>query len=381
MPGNSFGTHFRVTTFGESHGAALGVVIDGCPANVALDLDGIRADLARRRPGQSALVSPRKEADEFEIVSGFFEGRTLGTPLTFLFRNVDADDRTYRPLKDVYRPSHAEYTYEARYGHRDWRGGGRASARETVGRVAAGAVARQLLEQLGVTLVAWVSAVGDVEAPHPETVDRESVDASPVRCPDPSAAARMDALIRSVRSEGDTIGGVVRARANGVPAGWGEPVFDKLDALLGMAMLSIPAAKGFESGSGFAGARMRGSAHNDAFINVAAPGEDPQIRTQTNHSGGVQGGISNGMPVEIAVAFKPVATIFQPQQTVDRGGEAATIEPRGRHDPCVVPRAVPIVEAMMALVLIDLALQAGHGPGGHSPGGHSPGGHGTSRGV
>jgi chorismate synthase len=366
MPGNSFGTHFRVTTFGESHGAALGVVIDGCPANVALDLEGIRADLARRRPGQSTLVSPRKEADEFEIVSGFFEGRTLGTPLTFLFRNVDADDRTYRPLKDIYRPSHAEYTYEARYEHRDWRGGGRASARETVGRVAAGAVARQLLENLGVTVVAWVQAVGDVEAAIQGPIDRETVDASPVRCPDPTAAAQMDALIRAVRSQGDTVGGVVRARASGVPAGWGEPVFDKMEALLGMAMLSIPAAKGFESGSGFAGARMRGSAHNDAFFNAAAPGAPPEIRTRTNHSGGIQGGISNGMPVEIAVAFKPVATIFQPQQTVNRAGEAVTIEPRGRHDPCVVPRAVPIVEAMMALVLIDLALQA------------RPGRHGTS---
>lgn len=355
MPGNSFGSRFRVTTFGESHGAALGVVIDGCPSNVALDLDGIRADLARRRPGQSALVSPRNEPDAFEIVSGYFDGRTLGTPLTFLFRNADADARAYTPMQDTYRPSHAELTYEARYGHRDWRGGGRSSARETVARVAAGAVARQILAARGVGIVGWVDAVGPIDAGWAGPVTRAQVDAHPVRCPDPDAAARMEALIREVRADGDTVGGVVRARAEGVPAGWGEPVFDKMEALLAAAMLSLPAAKGFSSGSGYAGARMRGSAHNDAF--EPAPGGG--VRTRTNHSGGIQGGISNGMPIEISVAFKPVATIFQPQDTVNRSGEAVTIEPRGRHDPCVVPRAVPIVEAMMALVLLDLALLAG----------------------
>lgn len=364
MPGNSFGSLFRVTTFGESHGAALGVVIDGCPSGLELDLVAISADLARRRPGQSALVSPRKEDDVFEIVSGYFEGRTLGTPLTFLFRNVDADERTYVPLKDVYRPSHADFTYAARFGHRDWRGGGRASARETVARVAAGAVARQVLAQRGVQIVAWVDAVGPIEAGVVGVVTRAAVDGSPVRCPDPERAAEMEALIRAVRAEGDTVGGVVRARATGVPAGWGEPVFDKMEALLAMAMLSLPAAKGFSSGSGFSGARMRGSAHNDAFyvepgLEPGPPGVPAGVRTRSNHSGGIQGGISNGMPVEIAVAFKPVATLFQPQETVDTRGEPATIEPRGRHDPCVVPRAVPVVEAMMALVLVDLALRAG----------------------
>lgn len=355
MAGNSLGRNFRITTFGESHGGALGVVIDGCPPGLALDEDAVRADLARRRPGQSSLVSPRKEPDAFEIVSGYFEGRTLGTPLTFLFRNEDADERAYAAMKEVYRPSHADYTYAAKYGHRDWRGGGRASARETVGRVAAGAVARQVLAARGVGVVAWVDAVGPVEAAFEGEVTRELVERSAVRCPDPARAAEMEALIRQVRAEGDTVGGVVRARATGVPAGWGEPVFDKLEALLAGAMLSLPAAKGFASGSGFQGARMRGSAHNDAFYTD----DGGVVRTRTNRSGGVQGGISNGMPVEIAVAFKPVATIFQPQETVDAKGRPAVIEPRGRHDPCVVPRAVPMVEAMMALVLVDVALRAG----------------------
>ncbi len=355
MAGNSLGKNFRITTFGESHGGALGVVIDGCPAGLALDEDAIRADLDRRRPGQSTLVSPRKEADAFEIVSGYFEGRTLGTPLTFLFRNSDADDRTYAAMKDLYRPSHADFTYAAKYGHRDWRGGGRASARETVGRVAAGAVARQVLAARGVEVVAWVDAVGPIDAGFDGVVTRALVEQSAVRCPDPARAAEMEALIRQVRAEGDTVGGVVRARATGVPAGWGEPVFEKLEALLASAMLGLPAAKGFTSGSGFQGARMRGSAHNDAFYTD----EHGRVRTRTNRSGGVQGGISNGMPVEIAVAFKPVATIFQPQETLDTLGRPAVIEPRGRHDPCVVPRAVPMVEAMMALVLVDVALRAG----------------------
>ncbi|MSP54281.1 MAG: chorismate synthase [Myxococcales bacterium] len=352
MPGNSTGTYFRVTTFGESHGAALGVVIDGCPANLVLNLSAITDDLARRRPGQSSLVSPRKEADDFEIVSGLFEGRTLGSPLTFLFRNLDADARPYEAMKDLYRPSHADFTTEARYGHRDWRGGGRASARETVARVAAGAVARQLLHRAGVEIVAWVDRVGDIDAAYSGAVSREVVDANPVRCPDPLRAAEMEALIRQVRKEGDTVGGVIRGRAVGVPAGWGEPVFGKMEARLAEAMMSIPAAKGFTSGSGFEGARRRGSENNDAFYQDSTG----TIRTRSNHSGGIQGGISNGMPVEIAVAFKPVATLFRPQETVTRTGAAAVIEPQGRHDPCVVPRAVPIVEAMMALVLADLRL-------------------------
>lgn len=352
MPGNSFGARFRVTTFGESHGGALGVVIDGCPPGFALDLDAVAADLARRRPGQSALVSPRKEPDVPEVVSGLFEGRTLGTPLTFLFRNVDADAAPYAALRDVYRPSHADFTTEARYGHRDWRGGGRASARETVARVAAGAVARQVLAADGVDIVAWVGSIGTIDVGEVGPVDRAGVDRSPVRCPDPEVAARMEALIRTTRATGDTLGGVVRARASGVPAGWGEPVFDKLEAVLAHAMLSIPAAKGFTSGSGFDGARRRGSENNDPFYQDEAG----RIRTRSNHSGGIQGGISNGMPVEIAVAFKPVATLFLPQETVTRTGEATQIEPRGRHDPCVVPRAVPIVEAMMAIVLLDARL-------------------------
>jgi len=352
MPGNSFGERFRVTTFGESHGAGLGVVIDGCPAGLVLDLGAVDADLARRRPGTGKLVSPRKEPDAFEVVSGLFEGRTLGTPLTFLFRNADADASAYEPLRDLYRPSHADYTTEARFGVRDWRGGGRASARETVGRVAAGAVARQILADQGVEVVAWVDRVGDEASTVDEgEVTRSAVDATEVRCPDRDAAARMDALIREVRAEGDTVGGTVRCVARGVPAGLGEPVFDKLEARLAAGLLSLPAARGFEVGSGYAGTRMRGSAHNDAFVNV-----DGAIRTRTNHSGGIQGGISNGMPIVLSVAFKPVATIFKPQDTVDRQGRPAVIQPRGRHDPCVLPRAVPMVEAMVCLVLADALL-------------------------
>lgn len=352
MPGNSFGERFRVTTFGESHGGALGVVIDGCPPGLVLDLPAVAADLARRRPGTGKLVSARAEPDAFEIVSGLFEGRTLGTPLTFLFRNADADPSAYAPFKDLYRPSHADFTTEARYGVRDWRGGGRASARETVGRVAAGAVARQILAAEGVEVVGWVDRVGDVDATvDAERVGRADVDATEVRCPDPEAAPRMDALIRAVRAEGDTVGGVVRCVARGVPAGLGDPVFDKLEARLAAGLLSLPAARGFEVGSGYEGTRMRGSAHNDAFVNVGGA-----IRTRTNHSGGIQGGISNGMPIRVSVAFKPVATIFQPQDTVDREGRPAVIRPRGRHDPCVLPRAVPMVEAMVCLVLVDAFL-------------------------
>ncbi len=351
MPGNSFGRAFVVTTFGESHGAALGVVIDGVPAGVTLDMAAVQADLARRRPGQSALTSPRDEADLPEVLSGVLDGVTLGTPLTMLFRNTDADSRPYEPMKDVYRPSHADYTYQARHGIRDWRGGGRASARETVGRVAAGAVARQLLSALGIEVVAWVSRVADVEAALPDTdaLTRSDVDQNPVRCPDAAVAARMEAVIREARKEGDTVGGIIRCVARGVPAGLGSPVFDKLEADLAKAMLSLPAAKGFESGSGYLGATRRGSENNDAFV----PGADGRPRTRTNHSGGIQGGISNGMPVLFSVAFKPVATIFREQDTVDVLNEPRTLLPRGRHDPCVLPRAVPMVEAMACLVLMD----------------------------
>ncbi len=354
MAGSTFGVAFRVTTFGESHGPALGVVIDGVPAGLALDLDAVADDLARRRPGQSALTTRRSEADAPEVLSGLHEGRTTGTPLAMIFRNADADSRAYAPFAHLYRPSHAEFAYDAKYGHYDPRGGGRASARETVARVAAGAVARQLLAGVGVEIVGWVESVGDVVAElDPVGVTREAVEAHATRCPDPEVAARMEALIREVRSEGDTIGGTVRAVARGVPAGLGEPVFDKLDAELARAMLSIPAAKGFEIGSGFAGTRLRGSQHNDAFV----PGEGGRVRTRTNHAGGVLGGISTGEDILVRVAFKPVATIFQPQDTVDREGNPAVLVPRGRHDPCVVPRAVPIVEAMLALVLADLWLR------------------------
>jgi chorismate synthase len=354
--GDGFGKVFRVTTFGESHGGALGVVIEGCPPGLLLDLAAVQAECDRRRPGQSALVSARKELDRVEVLSGLFEGRTLGTALTLVVRNKDADPRAYAPFKDLYRPSHADFTYEARYGHRAWAGGGRASARETVGRVAAGAVARQALATLaGVEIVGWVEQVGAIAmSADPGSITRDAVEASIVRCPEPALAEQMEALIRAVRKDGDSIGGIVGCVARGVPAGLGDPVFDKLEADLAKGMMSIPAAKGFESGSGFAGVAQRGSAHNDAFVPGPTPGS---IRTRTNRSGGIQGGISNGMPITLRVAFKPVATIFQDQDTVNQRGEAATLRPRGRHDPCVVPRAVPIVEAMTAIVLLDHLLR------------------------
>jgi chorismate synthase len=354
--GSGFGLLFRVTTFGESHGGGLGAVIEGCPPGISIDLEAIQRDLDRRRPGQSNLVSARKEPDQVEILSGVFEGRTLGTSIGLLVRNKDADPSAYESIRDKYRPSHADYTTEAKFGLRNWQGGGRASARETVARVAAGAIARQVLHQLaGIDIVAWVDQVGDIRADcDPDTVHADAVDANPVRCPDPERAAEMETLIREVRSEGDTVGGIVRAVARNVPAGLGAPVFDKLEAELAKAMMSLPAAKGFESGTGFGAVNMRGSTHNDVFETDPASG---RVRTRTNHSGGIQGGISNGMPVVLSVGFKPVATIFSEQQTVDTTGAATTIKPRGRHDPCVVPRAVPMVEAMMALVLCDHLLR------------------------
>jgi chorismate synthase len=363
--GSSWGVAFRITTFGESHGGGLGVVIDGCPPGLRLDLDRVQAALDRRRPGQSKLVTQRRETDRIEVLSGLFEGRTLGTSIGMVIRNQDADARAYEPFKDRYRPSHADFTYDAKYGIRAWAGGGRASARETAARVAAGAVALQVLESLGgVEIVAWVDRLQDIVA----TVDAGSVtevevDANDVRCPDPVAASRMIERIHEVRKRGDTVGGVVRAVARGVPAGLGEPVFDKLDAELAAAMISLPAAKGFELGSGFGGTLLTGTAHNDVFV----PDPERGIGTRTNHSGGVQGGISNGMPIELAVAFKPVATVFSEQDTVDRAGRATTVKPKGRHDPCVLPRAVPIVEAMFAIVLVDHWLrwrgQVGSPPG------------------
>ncbi|MFT7520127.1 MAG: chorismate synthase [Kiritimatiellia bacterium] len=349
--GSTIGTLFRLTTFGESHGGAVGGVVEGCPPGLTLDVPRIQSELDRRRPGQSRLTTSRKEADRIELLSGLFEGRTLGTSIGLMVRNKDADARAYRPFKHLYRPSHADYTYDARYGLRAWAGGGRASARETVSRVAAGAIARQVLETLGpVRVIAWVDRIHDITATvDSASVTLEQVDAHITRCPDPAAAQQMQSTIESAQRDGDSVGGVIRCVAHGLPAGLGAPVFDKLDADLAKAMLSIPAVKGFEIGSGFASTRMRGSQHNDPFV----PGLNGGISTSSNRSGGVQGGISNGMPIELAVAFKPTATIFRDQLTVDVDGSPATLRAKGRHDPCVLPRAVPIVEAMVCLVLLD----------------------------
>ncbi len=345
---NTFGRFFRVTTWGESHGPAIGAVVDGCPPGVPLDAAAIQPALDRRRPGQSALVTPRKEPDRVRILSGVFEGHTTGTPISLVIDNADADSSKYEDLKHLYRPSHADFTYEARYGERDWRGGGRASARETAARVAAGAVAALTLPT-SVEIVAWVSDVADIGASvDPESVTRDDVDANDVRCPDGQAADEMQARIAAVRNDKDSVGGCVRCVVRGLPAGLGDPVFAKIDAELAAAMVSLPAARGFEIGSGFAGTRMPGSAHNDPFEM-----RNERVRTSSNHSGGVQGGITNGEVIAFRVAFKPVATIFRPQRTVTRDGEETTVTARGRHDPCVLPRAVPIVEAMTALVLAD----------------------------
>jgi chorismate synthase len=352
--GNVYGQIFRVTTFGESHGPSLGAVVDGCPAQLDLGEADLQPDLDRRAPGQSRLVTQRKESDTVRIVSGVFEGKTLGTPIGLLIANEDMRPGDYREMRDKYRPSHADYTYDAKFGRRDFRGGGRSSARETAARVAAGAVARKLMrERYGVEVLAWVSKVGPVEAAcDVERVTLGEVEATPVRCPEPGAAAAMIETIERVRKAGDSIGGVVTAVARGCPPGWGEPVFDRLEADLAKAMLSLPASKGFEIGSGFAGASMRGSEHNDAFYMEGA-----RVRTRTNRSGGVQGGISNGESIYFRVAFKPTATILREQPTVDRFGAETTLAARGRHDPCVLPRAVPVVEAMALLVLADHALR------------------------
>jgi chorismate synthase len=348
---SSFGQAFRITTFGESHGGGVGVVVDGCPPRLAISLEEIQRDLDRRRPGQSHLTTPRDESDRAEILSGVFEGQTLGTPIAILVRNQDARPQSYEHMKDVFRPSHADYTYEAKYGIRNWQGGGRASARETIGRVAAGAVARKLLaSQCGVEVLSWVSRVHDIEAKvDAASVTLAQVEANPVRCPDPVTAAEMERQIDAARRRGDSLGGVVECVARGVPAGLGAPVFDKLEAELARALMSLPASKGFEIGSGFAGTHLTGIEHNDAF----EPGPDGRPRTRSNRSGGVQGGISNGEDIVVRVAFKPTATIRLAQDTVDRGGNAVTLEAQGRHDPCVLPRAVPMVEAMVLLVLAD----------------------------
>lgn len=352
---STFGQVFRISTWGESHGGGVGVVIDGCPARLPLTEADIQPDLDRRRPGQSDIVTPRKEADTCTILSGTFEGQTLGTPISIMVSNTDARPSAYSEMETMFRPSHADYTYQSKYGIRNWQGGGRASAREAIGRVAAGAVAKKVLQALypGLEILAYVSAIHDIRATvAAEDVTFEKIEANAVRCPDAATAAAMIERIKQVRSEGDSVGGVIECIARNVPPGLGEPVFDKLEAELAGAMLSLPATKGFEIGSGFSGASLKGSEHNDAFRM-----EGVRVRTTTNLSGGVQGGISNGEPIVFRVAFKPTATIAKPQETVTVEGENSVLAARGRHDPCVVPRAVPMVEAMAALVLCDHAMR------------------------
>ncbi len=351
---NTFGQIFRVTTFGESHGTAVGAVVDGCPAGLPLTADDIQRQLDRRRPGQGQLTTARREADRVTLLSGVERGLTLGTPIALSVANADTRPGDYAALAAAPRPSHADYALRMKYGHQAASGGGRASARETVGRVAAGAIAEQLLARFGVEIIAYVQTVGTIEGPEadPLTLTREMVDRTAIRCPDPDAAARMETEVLDARAAADSVGGVVACICRGVPPSWGEPVFDKLDALLAHAMLSIPAVKGFEVGSGFAGTRMRGSVHNDAFYRRP----DGRLGTVTNRSGGIQGGVSNGEPLLLRVAFKPVPTIGKAQETVNYEGEPIRLECKGRHDPCVLPRAVPVVEAMAALVLADAAL-------------------------
>lgn len=348
MAGNSFGKLFKLTTFGESHGQAIGGIIDGCPAGIQLDLEKVQTELNRRKPGQSAIVTQRKEPDTVEFYSGVFEGKTTGTPIGFVIKNANQKSKDYSHIKDTYRPSHADYTYDEKYGVRDYRGGGRSSARETACRVVAGAVAKQFLKEIKFN--AYTASVGKIEL---ETsirdLDFNLIETNPVRCPDAASAEKMEAYIKQIRKEGDTVGGTVQCVIRNMPKGLGEPVFDKLHAELGKAMLSINAVKGFEYGSGFEGTKMKGSEHNDLF------NEDGT--TKTNLSGGIQGGISNGMDIYFNVAFKPVATIMQKQDTINKQGENVEMEGKGRHDPCVVPRAVPIVEAMAALVIADYLLQ------------------------
>ena len=347
MSGNIYGTLFRLATYGESHGPAIGGVIDGCPAGIALDFEAIQRDLNRRKPGQSAIVTQRKEPDEVSFYSGIFEGKTTGTPIGFAIHNTNQKSHDYSHIKDSYRPSHAGYVYDEKDGIRDYRGGGRSSARETASRVVAGAIAKQFLAPISIQ--AYVSSVGTLTMNTPPSqVDFSTIEENPVRCPDLKMAEEMEAYIKQIRKEGDTVGGIITCVIKNVPVGLGEPAFDKLHAELGKAMLSINAVKGFEYGSGFEGTQMKGSEHNDLF--------NTDGTTQTNRSGGIQGGISNGMDIYFNVAFKPVATIMQHQETINSKGEKVDMQGKGRHDPCVVPRAVPIVEAMAALVLADFSL-------------------------
>lgn len=349
---NTFGKIFRLTSFGESHGRGIGGIIDGCPAGLDIDIELIQKDLTRRKPGQSKITTQRKESDQVDFLSGIFEGKTQGTPIAFAIWNKDQHSNDYNDLKDVFRPSHADYTYIKKYGTRDHRGGGRSSARETIARVVAGAIAKQLLAQLGVNINAFVSQVGEVKLNKSyQEVDLSKTEDNIVRCPDPMVAEEMIARIEKAGREHDTVGGVITGVATGVPAGWGEPVFNKLHAELGFAMLGINAVKGFEYGSGFEGTKLSGSEHNDVFVKTK-----DGIRTKTNNSGGIQGGISNGEDIYFKVAFKPIATLLKEQDTVDKNENSVKINPKGRHDPCVLPRAVPIVEAMAAMVLIDQYL-------------------------
>jgi chorismate synthase len=351
--GSQFGQLFRISTFGESHGGGVGVVVDGCPPRLPISVEEIQFELDRRRPGQSRIVTQRKESDTVEILSGVQDGLTLGTPIAMLVRNEDHRSRDYDEMREKYRPSHADFAYDQKYGIRAWSGGGRASARETIGRVAAGAIAKKVLAGFGVEVLAWVSQVQDLVADVDAlTVTMEQVESNIVRCPDSAMAEKMIERIEAIRKEGNSIGGVISTVARGVPAGWGEPVFDKLEADLGKALLSLPACKGFEVGSGFGGVLMTGTEHNDAYR-----AENKQVTTPTNFSGGIQGGISNGMPITLRAAFKPTATVMHEQDTVTTDLENTTLKGRGRHDPCVVPRAVPMVEAMVALVLVDHALR------------------------
>ena len=355
---NTFGHLFRITTWGESHGGAVGVVVDGCPPQIDLDISAIQFELDRRKPGQSRLTTQRQEGDEVEILSGVFEGKTLGTPISMLVWNKDARPSAYDHLKDLYRPSHADFTYQQKYGIRNWQGGGRASARETIGRVAAGAIAKQILrENAGTETFAYVKQIHTLSAEvDTETVTLEQIEASPVRCPDPIASPKMAERIDQARRDRDSLGGIIESVARNVPVGLGEPVFDKLKADLAKAMMSLPATMGFQIGSGFDGITMTGSEHNDAFY-LEKNDESTQIRTRTNNSGGTQGGISNGENIVFQIAFKPTATIGKPQQTVDIDGNEVTLEASGRHDPCVLVRAPAIVEAMAALVLTDHLLR------------------------
>lgn len=350
---NTTGLIYRITSFGESHGSAIGGVVDGVPAGVALDIEAVQAFLARRRPGQSAITTARNESDQVEFLSGIFEGVTTGAPIAFMVRNNDARSNDYEHMRHIFRPSHADYTYTAKYGCRDHRGGGRASARTTIATCVAGAIAMQMLAQIGVSIKAYTSQIGSIALPYDYTAyDLSQIDSNAVRCPDNPIAARMEALIKEVRSDGDSVGGIVTCVVQGVPAGWGEPIYDKLHADLGKAILNINAVKGFEYGMGFAGVALRGSQVCDIFEN-----KEGHISTRTNHSGGIQGGISNGKDIYFRVAFKPTPTLLQSIESVTTDGRATTFCPNGRHDPCVVPRAIPVVEAATAIVLLDHYLR------------------------